>query len=542
MPRRLLPLAVLVLFVAAWLGAPPAAAADTAPATAPAAATTATPAPDAAGAPDAADAPPGCPGKKAARKQEKPIHERLLPIALLIVVIAFVVTRLPKVDLGHSTAFRRRRLLNWLPLGLTYSFLYMARYNVNQFMQAGGITEREFGDLFFWGSLTYGLSFFLNGPLADRWGGRATILISSAGSAVCNVLIGYLVYTGEGFLGSPLTTLTILYCANMYFQSFGAVSIVKVNAAWFHLRERGTFGGIFGILISLGLFLAYDVGQMINDAFPDDLQWLFLIPAGMLIVFFVLSLLFVRDNPSDAGFEDFDPGDATSHDDGQPTTVLAVMGRLFRNPIIMTVAVIELCSGFLRQAILQWGKIFGSGIGLGDSFVFANWGVVQCIAGIIGGMFAGAISDHLFQSRRLPVSAVLYLIMLGGAIVIVPLFSALWVVPWVIALMTMSIIGVHGMLSGTASADFGGKKNVGIAVGIIDGFVYFGSMIQSKVYGQALPPAKLACPDGTMVTNPAVKDIDNWTVWPYTMIPVALLGLVLAIVLWNARPQPRKRA
>ena len=59
--------------------------------------------------------------------------------------------------------------------------------------------------------------------------------------------------------GHPsVTALTLLFALNMYFQSFGAVSIVKVNASWFHLRERGTFGGIFGILISLGLYFAFD--------------------------------------------------------------------------------------------------------------------------------------------------------------------------------------------------------------------------------------------------------------------------------------------
>ena len=51
----------------------------------------------------------------------------------------------------------------------------------------------------------------------------------------------------------------------MYFQSFGAVSIVKVNASWFHLRERGTFGGIFGILISLGIYLAFDWAPKIAE-------------------------------------------------------------------------------------------------------------------------------------------------------------------------------------------------------------------------------------------------------------------------------------
>jgi OPA family glycerol-3-phosphate transporter-like MFS transporter len=465
---------------------------------------------------------------------------KLGPILLLCGVIALVITRLPRVDLGHSPAFRRRRMLNWLPLGLTYSFLYMARYNINQFMYVGGITEHQFGDIFFWGSLTYGLAFFLNGPLTDYLGGRITILLAAAGSAVANVLIGYMLVSGNTF-GDRITALTVLYCVNMYFQSFGAVSIVKVNAAWFHLRERGTFGGIFGILISLGLFLAYDVGAMITDALPKNLEYLFFIPAGILLVFFVLSLLFVRDTPGAAGFDDFDPGDATSLDDGPKPSAARVMGRLLTNPIIMVVALIELCSGFLRQSILQWGRSFGKGVGLMDHFVFKNWGVVSCIAGILGGMFAGSISDHLFQSRRLPVSAVLYMIMLAGAIAIVPLLGYTPAVPWVIAFMSLAIIGVHGMLSGTASADFGGKANAGIAVGIIDGFVYFGSMIQSKLYGAYLPADKVSCPDGRMVSNPAAKDIHNWKIWPYTMIPVALVGLVLAIILWNARPQPRKR-
>ena len=42
-------------------------------------------------------------------------------------------------------------------------------------------------------------------------------------------------------------------------------------------------------------------------------------------------------------------------------------------------------------------------------------------------------------------------------------------VGWVLIFMALNYVGVHGMLSGTASADFGGKKNAGVAVGIIDG-------------------------------------------------------------------------
>jgi hypothetical protein len=47
----------------------------------------------------------------------------------------------------------------------------------------------------------------------------------------------------------------------MYFQSYGAVSIIKVKAYWFHVRERGVFGAIFGTLISIGVYFAFDWGR-----------------------------------------------------------------------------------------------------------------------------------------------------------------------------------------------------------------------------------------------------------------------------------------
>ncbi len=488
------------------------------------------PAPSAdAGAPPAAA--PVCKPKKPSKP--KPIADELVAIGILVVFITIVVTRLPKVELGHSAAFKRRRLLNWLPLGLTYSFLYFGRYNIKMF-QGIGLNEAEYAAVFGVGTAVYGLSFLLNGPLTDRWGGRTTILISAAGSAAANLLMGYMAMTGNTFGMSVPKAFSIAYGINMYFQSFGAVSIVKVNASWFHLRERGTFGGIFGILISLGLYFAYDWGSRIVDTF--EIQWLFWIPGGVLVVFFVLSAIFVRNQPSDAGLPDFDLGDATQVG-GPKLGVVQVFIKLLTHPVLLTIAAIELCSGFLRQAILQWGTDFGKGVGLGKTFVFQHWGLVSCLAGITGGMFAGAISDHLFQSRRSPVSAVLYGIMLIGAIAIVPLFAAPWTIGWAVAVMSMAIIGVHGMLTATASADFAGKQNTGVAVGLIDGFVYLGATIQSFVYGAYLPASKIRNEAGCLVPNPAAGDIDNWHVWPYAMIPVAAIGLLLTLFIWNAKPK-----
>ncbi len=456
--------------------------------------------------------------------------QQLLPIGVLLAVIALVLSRLPKVELDTplSDRFRRRRAANWLPLGMTYAFLYFGRYNLAALKIKGveALTEQQYGDIFFVGALIYGFAFLINGPLTDRLGGRKTIIIAAAGAAAANAAMGLLAMHGP--LGDQVTALSILYGANMYFQSFGAVSIVKVNAHWFHVRERGVLGGVFGILISLGVYFAFDWGRRISVAWPHDSQWVFFIPAAVLALFVIIDFLIIRDSPSGAGYDDFDVADASSGQSSVRQPALQVMASLLKNPIIITIAIIEFCSGFLRNAIMHWYPDFASSLGLRGGFVYQNWGMLLCVAGITGGMFAGLLSDRLFDSRRGPVAGVLYGLMLAGAVALVPLLGLPASVGWMVVFMSMAIIGVHGMLSGTASADFGGKNNAGIAVGMIDGCVYLGTALQSIVLGNLLPSKESA----------AASQVSSWKVWPYAMVPLAVIGLVLCIRLWNARPQP----
>ena len=63
--------------------------------------------------------------------------------------------------------------------------------------------------------------------------------------------------------GHLVLSYSLLYGINMYFQSFGSIAIIKVKAYWFHVRERGVFGAIFGTLISLGVYFAFDWGAKI---------------------------------------------------------------------------------------------------------------------------------------------------------------------------------------------------------------------------------------------------------------------------------------
>jgi OPA family glycerol-3-phosphate transporter-like MFS transporter len=465
--------------------------------------------------------------------------EKALPIFILLVVVGLVLWRLPKVDIGHSEAFKRRRFFNWFPLGLMYAFLYFGRYNINEATSALGklVDNAAFGTIFAVGAWAYGFSFLINGPLTDRLGGRFTILLAVTGSAVANIAMGLLTWgvVDGGFVppGGLVLWLSVLYGVNMYFQSFGAVSIVKVNAHWFHVRERGVQGGVFGILISLGIYFGYDWSKMIVKAWPTSPWLAFFIPAVILLIMWVVGVLLVRDTPAQAGpYPDFDVGDGThGPSTGPDPTVTEVFLKMARNPVIMIIVAIEFCTGFLRNGVMSWYPKFAKATGRGvvtdgeatlGSFVSNNWGMLLCVFGIIGGMFAGIISDRLFHSRRGPVATVLYAGITLGA---VAMFFALEQ-PWVgviLVFMALNYVGVHGMLSGTASADFGGKKNTGVAVGVIDGFVYLGTGLQSLIVGSVLPEGD------------AAKVAGNWVYWPVAMVPVAFIGLFLCTRVWNAR-------
>ncbi len=452
--------------------------------------------------------------------------EKFLPILGLLVAVAIVVRRLPKVALGHSPEFERRRILNWVPLGLTYAFLYFGRYNLSaiagELDKAGILPRAAFNEIDGLGAMVYGLGFLINGPLTDRFGGRATMLLATAGSALVNMGMAlafqHVAPSADG--GSIKHSLLILNAVNMYFQSFGAVSIVKVNAPWFHVRERGVLGGLFGILISLGLYFSYDWSLMLERAFGYSMA--FWGPSAVLGACVLVTFFLVKDSPADAGFKDFDTGDATSGQVGR-MTLAQVARTMFSQRVIWVIVAIEFCSGFLRQSVMKQYRLYAKAIGE-TGFVYENWGMLLCIAGILGGVFAGVISDHVFGSRRGPVSAVLYGGLLAGTVLAMftlghPMLA------WAVVFMSLCVIGVHGMLSGTASADFGGTKNAGVVTGIIDGFVYLGSSAQAFYFGKALP------------VGDAAKAPSAWSVWPGAMLPVAIIGLILCLTIWNARPK-----
>src|SRR5204863_6713380 len=97
--------------------------------------------------------------------------------------------------------------------------------------------------------------------------GKRGIISAARGASLANIVLGALTYlmVTHQLQIKMVPVFSLIYGLNMYFQSYGAVSIIKVKANWFHVRERGVFGAIFGTLISFGVFFAFEWGPALVE-------------------------------------------------------------------------------------------------------------------------------------------------------------------------------------------------------------------------------------------------------------------------------------
>lgn len=398
--------------------------------------------------------------------------------------------------------------------------MYMGRYNLSFANKAlsdtYGWDKTQIGTIITAALTIYGISALFNGPIADRIGGRKAMLIGVFGSVVFNIAFGLGAYVGVFGTGSLLIGyFATAWGLNAYFQSYSALALIKVNSGWFHVRERGVFSAIFGSMIQSGRALIFVVGGIAVALLPW--QWVFFIPAGIMTLMGILTFIFVRDNPEDANQPTLDTEDATSGDN-EKVNLKYLMRKVFTNPVTVTIACAEFCTGFVRHGFEQWFPRYmqeAQHLAL-DSSVFQQGAFIIVAAGIAGAFAAGTASDWLFRSRRPPVAFIGYTLQLLCLAVV-------WLTPgidWVIAAFvvnSLAISMVHSMLSGTASMDFGGKKAAATATGMFDGMQYIGGAAVGSGMGWML-------------------ETWGWSTWAPSMIIFSALGAVLMLKLWNAVP------
>lgn len=388
-----------------------------------------------------------------------------------------------------------------------YASYYMCRYN---FRFAGPGMNQEFGfdtadlaNLWVIWSLAYGTGQLFNGLLSDRIGGKAIMLIGAAGTIICNFIFGF-----SSFVGT-FSTFGLIALINGWFQSCGAPGMVKINAAWFRRTERGTFAGIFGVMIQLGQFAANWLSPFLLAGFtlalwgigtwvvePGNWRLLFVVPPFVTAIIAVFMALSVKEEPAQAGFPNVIE-DEIDNTIGTRATLRDSFRTIFRHPLVWFYAAAYASTGAVRHSSDQMSVMFFKEHLLVDMnskplSVMITLNLMTAMA-IIGSIGAGLISDKIFKGARSPVAMGLYFL---EAIVIscaaVAMFSG-WIKPGVLGvflggmflvLVSLTVNSTHSIVGAAAPMDIGGKKMAGFAAGVIDSFQYYGSALSLFVFGR----------------------------------------------------------
>lgn len=423
----------------------------------------------------------------------------------------------------YPPGFRARRGLNWGILGLMYASYYMCRYNF-RFATPGMISEFGFSkgdiaDMLSAWSIAYGTGQLVNGLLTDRIGGKAAMLIGAIGTIAVNLFFGF-----GSFVGT-FSTFALIWLMNGYFQSFGAPGMIKINAAWFNRRERGTFAGIFGFMIQSGQVAINKLAPIILAGFTlgtfvvaeNEWRWMFRIPPLFTAVMAVLLVLIPKESPEAAGYHGVVREDGEKEDGNTRSSLKESFVTIFTHPLVWFYALAYACTGAVRNSSDQLAVLyFVEQLKLDITKSSAvHWTLfLMPMVAVLGSFTAGWISDKVFKGHRSPVAMSLYLfeslVIFCAAMVIYtgivgPTPGGIFLGCLFLVLVSLTANSTHAIVGAAAPMDIGGRKMAGFAAGVIDSFQYYGTAIALPITGRLI-------------------DKYGWGAWYPTMVCFGLIG------------------
>jgi OPA family sugar phosphate sensor protein UhpC-like MFS transporter len=199
-----------------------------------------------------------------------------------------------------------------------------------------------------------------------------------------------------------------------------------------------------------------------------------------------------------------------------------VVSEVFRNGMVWFLAAVYFLVKPTRYLLLFWSPVYIAerlGTDTMDSGILSS---MFDLAGPIGTLLGGFVSDRLFKSKRMPVCALSCLIL--AVIMVVFPFIPLTKISMGVGMFVIGflIFIPDSLISSAAAIDFGTKKGASTANGLINGCGSIGQMI-----GVTLPGA---------VEKMVGQGHDIWhAIFVGLGISLAIAGLILATQ-WNRLP------
>jgi OPA family sugar phosphate sensor protein UhpC-like MFS transporter len=422
-----------------------------------------------------------------------------------------------------DSLYRRHRMRILIAITLGYGLAYTCRLALSvvkkPLLDEGIFTPIELGMI--GAALFYAYAFgkLVNGFLADHANMKVFFAFGLLLSALANI--------GMGF-STVLWICVVLWALNGWFQGFGAPAGIVALASWFSNSERGRYYGIWSTAHSLGEGLTFVVVAALVATFG----WRFgFWTPGVLCVFVAAAIYFLmQDRPRTLGLPDVNDWHG---DRWGPPAAQETRSRLWKTqlsilvlPSIWILGLASATNYVVRYAINSWGILYlqeGRGYSLVEAGTLL---MVNTIAGLVGCILFGYISDKAFGARRPPAN---FLFAIVEIVALVLIFFGPQNTATLYFAFILYGIGLNGLvtsLGGLFGADIVPKRAVGAVMGFVGIFSYIGAGIQENVSGYLIQKGS------SMVDGVRVYDFSEVI---YFWMAASVVSMLLAATLWRVR-------
>lgn len=431
-----------------------------------------------------------------------------------------------RADLDVDRLYRRQRLAIIVAITAGYALSYTCRLAINVVKKPlidGGVFSPDqlgmIGSALFY---SYAAGKLVNGFVADHANARRFFAVGLLLSALCNLAMGFT---------TLLWAMILVWGLNGWFQSYGAPACVIQLAGWFSNRERGRYYGIWTTSHSIGEGLTFTAVAGIVGMF--GWRWGFWGPSIACVATAAVCYLLMADRPATQGLpavadwkRDHHAPDAAAVAATPPAGLFAAQLQILKIPAVWIVAGSSALVYVTRYAINSWGILYlqearGYSLLQAGSLLTAS-----TIAGVVGAVAFGFISDKWFAARRPPANLLFALVEIAGLLL---LFFGPVGTAWATLALVLFGLGMTGLVTsvgGLFAVDICPKRVAGAALGMTGVFSYLGAAIQERISGKMI--------DTGMRVVGGVRSYDfGPVIWFW--IGSSVVSMLLAATLWRVR-------
>jgi len=408
----------------------------------------------------------------------------------------------------------RRRV--FISLWITYSTFYLCRVNISiavpGIMKEFDYTKTALGIIMTCLFFTYALGQFINGQLGDKFGARKFVSFGLLISGGLNIIFGFT---------STITAMMIVWGLNGYFQSMGWAPSVKTVANWFPQEKRGKMGGLLGTSYQIGNAYSWALVGFIVGLL--GWRWAFWLPGIIVIISAIHWFIRGRNAPEEVGLATIEEEAEGKNDiyeirEDYHLGFSRTLSIVLKNPAIWVVALTLFCLNIVRYGFMSWVPTYMFEVQKVAISTAAYKAIAIPMAGSLGAIFAGWITDAFFYSKRAPVAMVM-LMLLG---IFAWLFSCIPTDRLALSFICLLMIGFmtygpHILIVGSIPMDYASRKAASSATGFIDCMGYVGA-------------AFAGVGSGWLIDN------YGWNASFYFWAAGAFIAAILMASLWNYKP------